>query len=358
MQPHATTYDATRSIDAARHVMLVVESNHLETGYMGEEPGGLATGQETLVHFHEGLRAAVIAGAPLELGKSKAFPFSVGRANLNKLAHLEEAIQRLLVTSGSLSRLLDSPSSLPARYRAALSVYDRTRDMALVLEGLTVRANSRRHLARLLRASFFYLLLVIAVASVGLAFFSRYIVPSIEQMREDLMLYPAASAPLRANGTQWLTVIVAVMELVLCVLLVLLFFGGASKLASWLGGRYYQVHRLSAVAVQTIGALVVRSTPLPEATSLGFELVGSDRETEQKVNLALQDCPQSKSAATHLQTIGDHFSTVSASRLCVLRVVLPITLVVVVGGAVTMIYCLAIFVPLVSLLYDLSQPGI
>jgi type II secretory pathway component PulF len=314
-----------------------------------------ASPQTTLGRFHRELKAAVLARVPLELSVSR---IAFGkRATLGRLKSLELLIDERLGQGQTLTQIFSRESSdLPIRYREAFRVFDRIGDARLVLDGLANRVHLRRNLARVLRSTLAYLLAIFLLAAVLLSFFSDYVVPTIDLMRADLLLTTAIDAPKRFDATGLLPQIVTLLNLVVYVLFVLLLFGFSSKIVSWLGGRRYQTHGATAMALRTISALMASGMSAEEAAPIGCNLVGGDRAVRKQVGAAIEGRTLNANTAGQLDTVADHYQASATNRLAILKVALPVTMVAVIGGATTMGYSLAVFWPVVSLLKDLSIP--
>ena len=189
--------------------------------------------------FHEDLRAAVVAGVPLEIGDRETKLLT-----LAKIEQLENQIRPKLSTDAvtderTRQQFFDSLNEVPLRYRAALQVFDRLGSMPPVLDGLTTQILAERRVAGTLRWSFSYLLLLLLLASLGLSLFLVRIVPAFESMRADLFLPAAINAPPRLDLIQWLPGVIVVFSVCFGLLLIWLVTGGVTKVAMWFRGTAF-----------------------------------------------------------------------------------------------------------------------
>ena len=314
------------------------------------------TSNPGLKRFHEDLQAAVIAGVPLGLGKSSSSTLPGGKADLSKLAMLEDAVSGWTQQGQSLRDVAMHDRELPTQYRAALRVFAETEATHLVLDGLMAEGIIRRQLSALLRRTLAYLCLLMGLASVLLLFFSVAVLPSITEMRHDMRLVPALATP-QADERSGLLAIVLVFGFAAAIGLVSLLSGGAPKMTWLLGGRRMQTHWLSASAVQTAALLMAKGMPLGEATALASQLVGDPGPVYQQINAAVRDRSASADPLKHLSVLAHEYRSIAAIQLATLRIVLPMPLLCVAGGTVVMIYGVAVFLPIILLLKDLAVPA-
>lgn len=302
--------------------------------------------------FYNDLKAAVVAGVPLEIGDGSQLASSP-RLTVTELERWERTLQSLISNDSCLRKALDTQPDLPRRYRAALLVFDQTGSMVPVLDGLTTRRLARNKVTRILRGTFVYLLLVLLVAFLGLRLFDVAIVPAVEDMRVDLLLPAAISAPTRFDPLPWLPAIVGVLGVGIVLALIWLLFGGASKAALWLGGHQFVRCQVSATAVQTLPMLIASGMDMDESVSVSCDLVGADERTRREIQAAAQ-YPE---GSQHWGALADYFSILASRRLAYMKVATPIALVTSVGGGIAALYGIIIFWPIISMLKDLATAG-
>lgn len=308
-----------------------------------------------LGRFCEDLRAAVIAGVPLWLGKSSA-ALPGGKADLHKLTLLEDAVRGWTKQGQSLREVVSRSPELPSQFAAALRVYAETGTMHQALDGLMARGLVRRQLSALIHRTLVYLFLVMGFASLLLLFFSVAIVPSILEVRQDMQLMPTV-ANQRADGTGGLSGLIITLGVAAVIGLGALLLGRAPELAWLFGGRSVERHWLSANAVQTVRSLTANGMAVDEATALACQLVDGAGKIKHQIELAVRTRAASAEPRKHLEALASEYRSIAAVRLSTLRVVLPIALLCFVGGTVAMIYGVAVFLPIILLLKDLAIPA-
>ncbi len=302
--------------------------------------------------FHNDLKAAIIAGVPIEIGGEKPSE-SYDRLTLDKLSRLESDLQPLVTGGQFLMQTLDSLETLPRRYRAALVVFDQTGSMIPVLDGLTALRSARDRVTRTLRCTLLYLMLVLLIAFCGLSLFDFRIVPVVEEMRADLLLPAAINAPPRIDPLPWLPTIVAVLGIGIVLISIWLITGGVTKAALWLGGRKYVRWQVSATAIQTLQMLMASGMNFNKAVSVSCDLTVADPVAVGEITAAAQDPEKVR----QLDPMSECFASMAGQRLAYLRVATPIALISLLGGGVVAMYAVLIFWPIISMLKDLATAG-
>ena len=301
--------------------------------------------------FQNDLRAAVTAGVPIEIG-SKDSVAGNDRLTIAKLDAWELAVGPR-IANGSLSEAMGSVAELPIRYRAALRVFDETDSMLAVLDGLTVRRCAREQVKRALRLTFIYLLLLLLVAFAGLLLFTTSVAPMVDAMRADMLLPAAINAPDRFDPMPWIPWLVKILGGSLVVALILMLAGGGTKLAMWLGGNHYVRCRVSAMTLRVVQMLVSEGVAIEDAVSVGHDLNGADASVRHEIQAVLKN----PNAAQDLNTIANFWTMAGNDRLAYLKLTTPVAMVSTIGGGIALLYCVAVFWPIVSVLKDLATAG-
>lgn len=311
--------------------------------------------------FHNDLKAALIAGAPIEIGDdSRGF---AGRLSLARIGDLQDSICRRIPNEnsskndsesfnkpGALNQAIVSEPGLPTRYRAALQVFDQTGSMVPVLDGLTARSLAQKQVSRVLRRAFLYLVVLLAVAFWGLTLFQRKILPLVDDLRADISLAAGTVPPARFDEMLILTIIIGLIGCGLVLMVVWLLLGGASKVAMCLGGRHYVRCRVSRSAIRTLQLLLSAGLPVDDAVSVSVDLTGADAQVRRDVQVAAE----SPHKATQFKTLADYFKISAEQRLANMKVAAPTVLICTVGGVVTLAYCLVLFLPIITILKELT----
>ncbi len=196
--------------------------------------------------FHNDLKAAVLARVPIEVNNASSRAADQ-RLTLSRLKQLETVAQGTIQPG-------EHDDALPVRYAAALRTFSLVDSMSPVLDGLTTRYLATRRVEKILRGTLVYLFVLFAIALPGLLLFSMKIMPAFSRFRGDLLLPAAINAPDRFDVEPWVPVPASILIAGLVILL-LLIFGGAKKVAMWAGGRHYVRCRTSQTALQTFDCL-------------------------------------------------------------------------------------------------------
>ncbi len=311
---------------------------------------------ETVTHFHRDLRAALLAGIPLTFSAPPPLGLSPRRVTAWELDRLEQQLSERLSVERTLDQVLDDPC-FPVGYRAALLVNASTAEMSLVLEGLATPRLTRQRLATLLRPTLMYLTVVLCVAAIFLTFFSGFIIPQVQFLRDDMRLTPMLLAPTRFDATAVRTMFAAGVSVLAFISLVAWSIGGANQIATWMGGRRYRTLRAAATAVRAAGVLVDHAVPLPTAVGWACGLVGNEPAVRAVVEATVQRGPTGDAVADYLHSQAAHLHSRSTDRLLTMGWTLPTLLVCGLGGLVVFAYSLLVLWPVFALYKDLALPA-
>ena len=290
----------------------------------------------------------------------------ISRLTQSKLARLQESLIGKFGDSPDLKTIEHAEGTsgeLPGRYLAALRTFAQTNSMSPVLDGLTNRITSTRKVNRLLGQVFLYLFIVMATALLGLAVFYFNVVPLIEFVREGLFLQPDAD---RAGFDLivWMPVALIVIAALLILILAWVVIGGATRTAMWLGGRQYVRCWSSATALRTSQLLVDSGMDIEDSIQVGCELAGVDpvgrREIQSAIGRGQRQDTQSEQIRTDkddLRSMANYMLVLAQQRLEKMRFTVPVMLVTLIGGLISLAYCTAVFSSIVNLLWDLKLAG-
>lgn len=311
--------------------------------------------------FHNDLLAALKARVPLELGESQ-----IRRLTQSKLNQFRDSLVGKFGDSPDLKSIDGAKGvsdELPGRYLAALRTFAQTNSMSPVLDGLTNRITSTRKVNRLLGQVFLYLFIVLATALLGLVIFYFNVVPLIEFVREDLFLQPGTEHT-GFDFIAWMPAAIIVIAVFLILTLVWVAFGGATRTAMWLGGRKYVRCLSSATALRTTQLLVDNGMGVEDSIQISCELAGVDTVGCREIQSAIgqnygQDIrsEQVRTGKEDLRSMTNYMLVLAQKQLEKMRFTVPVLLVTLVGGLVSLAYCTAVFSSIVNLLWDLKLAG-
>lgn len=304
--------------------------------------------QAELKRFHDELRAAISLGVPLEIGN--------GTKKLTT-AQLEQ-FEIQLKQSGSqpidLERVLSQQTNeLPPRYVAALQTFSQTKKMVPVLDGLSWRAIHAKKVATVLRSALIYLSMLSLVACVGLLFFLFKVLPEFREIDTSTDIQAAAEVEGLAI-MNWLPTLLMVFIALLGVLFVwVVFLGGAKYLMRMFGGTKYLSSTAKAKLLPMIGLLNNSGMSPAESAAVGCRLFGaSERVAENVCNLVGKPGNVDNTSA-----IAAYYARSAQRRIYNMKTATRTAMITFVGGAITLCYGLAIFSPIINLLYNLLAAG-
>ena len=107
------------------------------------------------------------------------------------------------------------------------------------------------------------------------------------------------------------------------------------------------------MALRVTQMLVEAGTPIDEAVSLSGDLTGADATVRRDIRKAVAGSID----AHNLDTLADYLTIAGNNRLAYMKMTTPIALVSVFGGSIALVYCMAIFWPIISMLKDLTTAG-
>ncbi|MGY8749497.1 MAG: hypothetical protein ACKVHR_15735 [Pirellulales bacterium] len=311
--------------------------------------------------FHNDLRAAVIAQAPVEIADVPSTGYK--RLTLDRIDQLEDEFQKALPSqsndqdetdSNSWFSAVSSAQGFPKRYLAAMKVFVDTGSMPLVLDGLVVHRLAHSQVAQVLRRAFLYLGLLLAVAVCGLYVLGIRLLPQMDDLRADISNALGETAPERIDEMSGSVIFASIVAFGLLAMILWACFGGIGRLAVWLGGRHYVRCQISSTAMETIRWLTHAGVAEEEAVNLSCDLTGADSKARSELLRVVSESTSDRQMLTRVT----YFQLAASTRLEYLRATLPATLTCSIGGVVVLIYCLSVFLPILSQLRALSQVGI
>ncbi len=298
--------------------------------------------------FHNELSAVLTANLPLVAGQNH-------RLTSDSIGQLEQQLSSVVGDSQELTAeqlmTLEGHESLPKWYCAALRMFSQTDSMLPILEGLSIRPVVKRNAAQSLRWAFVYLIILILILILSLTIFHFGYSSALQDLKEDILLNSGASsnAPSQFDVLLWLPNIIFMLVLGFTLVLLWIIFGGSAHAAFWLGGRGYSETAISVAILRLSQSLVEGGMDPHEAAALGFSLTGASPNVKKNVISAID-------AANHpmgIEQTANYYDYIADRRLSQLRIVTPILLTSILGGALTLIYCWIVFGSITTLLNDL-----
>lgn len=332
------------------------------------------------------LAALVEAGVPLDVGLAEH-----ERSIALELAQINATVGRRMARGETLTEALDGDErDVPAAYRGAIEVGIRTNNIAAALTGSNRVAQSAEESRFALERAAAYPLIVCTLAYLGLIGFCLYLVPTLGDAYENLRVRPGI-------GFRWIN---AVRETLLCwapvppvVLVIVLFLRwrstsqrrsrgiASNRFLRWIPGvSQIQFQERCSRFATSLGTLLDSRVPFSEAmviaaeasgesnfklsaNSLGLEpegrLSGDDGPITRKFPAFLRwaiwhsDATVGRARALEIAARTYHESAERATQR--LNSLAPVVVLVLLGGVVTLLYCLALFFPVTELLRTLAR---
>jgi hypothetical protein len=325
---------------------------------------------EDINRFHDALKAICSAGVRVDLQPRRQFRLFdrlSSQQSKSDLDQLESEALSINATqnenaAASWESFASRHSDLPPSYVAALRCVEKTGNLVLPLQGLAARRMAEQTLVSLLKRTLTYVTLVMLVAVAGLILYVNFVVPEIDAIRADLEL-PAAVRPVqRRDITGILSPFVWGIAVLWGLTLVWMLLGGTAKVVMMLGGKAFVRCQSTIIAIRIAQLLQAVGEDTEEAATIASVLTGLDERSLGQLRSDLQsssttpfNAPPTFDFTSSLAT----FLELSANqRLVYLRVGLPITIMTIAGGSVALLYCIAIYWPLIALIRDLLTAGV
>jgi len=350
-------------------------------------PGSPAITLDQLVALNDEITALVRAGVPLEQGLG-----NLGEDLPGRLGAFAASLAARMELGQSLSdALAEEGANVPPAYRAVIDAGLRAGKLSVALESVARSSRQLAELRRLLVSGLVYPLLVSLVAWGLFVFFTIAIAPVLLDALRDF----------DAPGQGPLAVLAGWGESArfwgpaapLAVFLLIGAWWLLSRRASvveprsarlmlgwlpWTGGTLRSV-RTAAVA-EIMATLIEHDVPLEQSILLAAETVGDRRTTRAADQIAEalrrgQPIPQDRGGGAFspflswlmaaasgrgvllaaLRHAASVYRREAERQADVAQFLVPVMLTLVIGGTVTVLYALLLFLPWISLLYDLSR---
>ena len=301
-------------------------------------------------HFLDDLRAAVIAGVPIDGGLG----FDASSENLLTLDSLNEIEEQTNANEWAESSREGANPALPDRLAVAWKVFATTSDMPLVLRGLSAANLASRKAIRSLRWTITYLMIVLLVAWLGMMFFAIVLVPELESMRADMQFSRRPDVAQSHTFLPWIGYLAYIFGALSLIALIALGTGGIRRFVMLAGGRHFVRSRIEGVASEVSARLVGAGVEPDRATELAYRLAGGETNRPETLGSISEPRSQftfSKNANLfHLRNGDRHFEWIKAS--------VPNALVFLLGGCIALVYGAAVFAPILELLRNLMISGV
>jgi len=337
--------------------------------------------------WNDELYALAQAGVPIdvELGRS-------GTDAVGALEKINATVARRVSQGATLAEAVQSNEHVvtPA-YGSLVQFGLRSGNLATALVGSNRLAESLDDLGHAVRQSILYPLVVCGLAYVGLVAFCLFFVPTLDDLHREMRLQPGAGLrvlqTLRDTLPYWVAIPPVALALLASWQMVSssprgLSRGRAARLLHWLPGMSRAIdEQRSANFADTLATLLDAGAPLDEAlrlaagawgekpaargvraltasTSAGSALTEESQAALRMppfLRYALWRADAGIGRARALRMAAGLYRDSARRRAERVRIVAPLVLCVVFGGGATLLYGLALFVPVIEMLRSLAQ---
>lgn len=347
---------------------------------------------EQLIAFNDEIASLIRSGVPLELGLKQ-----VGQSSTGGLARLSQRLAERMETGVSLEQALDDEGDrIPGVYRAVVEAGLRSGRLPQALEEMSGLATSLLDLHRRIAIALLYPAIVFVMAWGLLSLVAYSVIPEYLRVHESLDIEPSVLTRMLAALHEYQAIWCPGIPLVVVIIALAL----AQRVATQhntAAGRLVasRLHRFAwfpwiienfdrATLTRTLRLLVQNETPMHEAVLLAGWATGSQSIIRDTTAVAQQlqegQSLQGSLSSAHslprflnwmltsgekngnlpavLETAGEVYQSRATQQAEALKSILPALLTVAIGGAVTLLYCLLLFTPVLELFRGLAEPTI
>jgi type II secretory pathway component PulF len=349
----------------------------------------MATGTFTFDDFaalNDQLAALVEAGIPVDVTLDES-----GAESVRAFAKIKSIVNRRVCHGESLSESLEGDEQeMPESYRRLMQLAVRTGDRDAALAGSNRLAESAVEIRHVAGTAFFYPLVLCLLATIGLIAFCLFFVPTLDSMYGSLRIVPGQGLrvlnALRTSMPVWTGLLaIAVLLVVAWSIRATLArtstaHAAPTKLSLLFGLKEADCQLRCAVFAEAMADILEKGTPFEEALEIASAASGEaalhdgaaalataaaqgtfppdDGPVAQRfppfLRWALWHAGATVGRERALRMAGRIYREAAERRFERMRMVVPLVVLVIVGGGATLLYGLALFVPVVELLRALA----
>lgn len=333
--------------------------------------------------FNDQLAALLQAGVPVDVGLAQG-----GKHVTEALQEINASVARRVSQGASLSEALDHNDALPTVYRNVMQVGLHGGDLPTALNGHSRLAQSVEGSWHAIGQGLLYPLIVCCLAYAGFVVLCLYFVPTLESLYESLRLQPGLGLRVLQGLRDTLPFWVAILPVTLLVLVVWRLRakrstagnGAVSSVMPWPGMAQSLHWQRCANFADSLATLLDSGLPYDKSLAIAAGAAGDASLSVGVAELLAarspsQPVPDDSSAARRFppflrwallhsaETTGISRGLRMAARLYRdaaqrrterIRVAAPLVTCILLGGGATLLYGLAIFVPVVEMFRQLS----
>jgi hypothetical protein len=334
---------------------------------------------EPIDRFHDELKALESSGTGANVG----LDWSQG-SHASQLDRIRYALAVRVNLGQGLVEALRQDVSLPLRYRAAALAWVQLDSPAAVLDAISAAPldDGGDEVDHNIRLSFFQAALTLALLCVGLAIYTAWFSPKLQSLYTQLQLTPPASVRWLSSTQIWLPVQLGLAAAAVLALL-MMGFGPAGR---WAADRWTRTFpairkrealRHYARFADQLAIWLQHGLPLDEGVQLAAALnlepamsfepprwpMPADDARRLEIILppllawAVQTEAADDARPATLQRVSDIYQDLAQRQVAPWMSSVPVIVAALVCGFAVLIYGVALFLPLSTLLQDVSAPG-
>jgi general secretion pathway protein F len=340
------------------------------------------TNLEDLIAFNDEVAALTRAGVPIEMGLAHLSKDPSAASN-----HINAKVARRVQQGTSLIDIFAEDNDFPPVYRSVVQAGLKCGRLPAALEGLSRYSRSIIEVRQSLGSAMLYPILVCMLAYALLVWSCTFVTPQYTRLFHDFGTENAWIARVISGSMPYWIGIPPILAIIFMYSWFrsdtsqAIGFGGWSRPLEWLPGvARIAVDQRRGNMAELLALLVEHEIPLHEGLRLASQATGDRRLTQaaQKTADATErgqqlsaDAPElagfppflrwgltnasdAEGMARTLRLAAETYRQRAQRRIDWLRVTFPVLAVVFIGGGVTLLYCLSVFVPIVSLIQNLS----
>jgi general secretion pathway protein F len=330
--------------------------------------------------LNDQLAALLQAGVPIDAGLRRGGPDAVAQ-----LREINASVARRVSQGVSLDTALEDDDTAPAAYRGLIQVGLRSGDLAAALEGRSQLAQSVGAAREGVWRGMLYPLIVCFLAYAGLVGLCLFFVPTLENLYRSLHIQSSWSLDilqaLRSSLPVWIALPPAALLLALLWRLLPKSASAAESSTStaWLPAMSQAVYwQRCANFADSLATLIASGVPLEESLAVAAraaddaslrtgaaEMLSGARSGQVNANgsatrfppflrWALLHAWRATDMPTALRMAARWYREAAQRRTDRVRILAPLLACVLLGGGATLLYGLALFIPVIDLLWQLA----
>ena len=343
--------------------------------------------KETLLSLNQLLSHLLSAQVPLSIGEtihsSRAF---ASQDSLGATQRFLLQVNDVLETAGPINEPMESyvAKQFPkaVNYQHALKIYANSGSISLALEQLRIPTRTRSHATGNLGKALVYPTIVSILVAIGFAIVCVFTTPTITSLYEQAQEHPPAGVQFLELGRNFLYQWLTLFPLILCGIWIWWIKKGKQYAWRWIPGNdaYYKA-TLKAYTAQLITRLMDSGCEQENAIHLASKqtVITEPNKNGQKVtessllerrhqtasptmppliNWAIQNSEEDGQPISEtLPMISEVYANTAKRESQSWQTVLPMIAGVTFGGILIFSYVFSLFIPIIEMLYDLSNPN-